>query len=567
MKRDPEFFKQQEDFIRFTYSNFGNSLQVYEKDFTGDLDAYCYKYHSNGITIYKVVVAKTGIESLDTRLLAHEFGHIGLGHLDETHEILDKSIYSAIQNNRDELIQALNKDLGIDYADKLLNRVLDDPQLNHSLHNIAMDFEVNTKKLSPDDIKEMEDLFTDQIIKQSPGYKSYEKFQSDLSDLLSRDTSKLTDEEQEILEKIKDSVKDQLSNMKVKLMLPERYHFKDGSPFPDNLTYPEYLILIVKNLDQFVKMMASLSNGGSGDTMEVSQEELEEALKNGMASIDDLMNKSGMSKGNSSGSGSNGQQNGSSNSAGYKGERPDSEEKDGDPNFGDHGTESRKDADNKRGDSDAFKGGGFGCSSKSGDTQQLDNVAELDCIDTAIEEVIRNFKKKVVGYELKRDPLYLYNRGINRTVLAPTYKNKVRQTTKPKVVYLIDVSGSMNSNLIGRIIKSISKEMSSIRGGLKYDIITWNTDLVDHFKDIDPNKPAPKLYSGGGTRMARGIEFFKKNYKTDSILVLISDFEDYLDEWARVTDDMSSYDLYAFNYGYGHCGTEFKNIKVREFNA
>ena len=65
--------------------------------------------------------------------------------------------------------------------------------------------------------------------------------------------------------------------------------------------------------------------------------------------------------------------------------------------------------------------------------------------------------------------------------------------------------------------------------------------------------------------MAKGIEYFKSKYGEESVMVLISDFEDYLDEWEQVTDEMSSYDLYAFNYGWSKCERTFKNLKVRNF--
>ena len=161
--------------------------------------------------------------------------------------------------------------------------------------------------------------------------------------------------------------------------------------------------------------------------------------------------------------------------------------------------------------------------------------------------------------------LYLYNRGINRTIMAPTYHNRVKHTTNPKIVFLIDVSGSMNSGLVNRIVHSIANKMKNIKKGLKYDIIAWSTQLCSHIKDIDPRKPVPKIRIGGGTRMARGIEFFRSNYGKESVLVLISDFEDYLEEWENVTDQMKDYDLYAFNYGWSACEKKFKNLKVRNF--
>ena len=551
MKRDLSHFDNLEKFVEFSYGNFGNSLQVFKKKYSINSSlGYCYKYSDNGITIYTVVHSPIGREHTDRRIVAHEYGHLTLGHLDGIHEELDGRILWTIQNNRQDLIDGINKELGIDYAEKLLNRVIDDPGLNHSLHNIAMDFEVNQQILSTEDIEEMESDITEVTISQDPSYQNLVKAGKSI-DLGKIDQDpNLTQEEKDILKKTKEAIEKQIASSKVKLMLPERYHFKDGSPFPTDLTYPEYLILIIKNLDQFVKMLISIKNGGNGDTSEVSKDDLKNALNGGMDSLDSLMGAAGMNQGQ----GNSGDK--------YKGVRDNDQ-----PGASrDHGTESRDEADSKREKGQIQATGGEGCGSSGESSGTLDaNLGPKDSVDIAIDEVIKKFKKKVCSFDLKKDNLYLYNRGINRTIMAPTYHMRVQHTTEPKIVFLIDVSGSMNTTLVTRILQSISGKMKSIRKGLKYDIIAWSTVLCSHIKNIDPKKPIPKIRIGGGTRMARGIEFFRTNYTDESILVLISDFEDYLDEWEEVTKTMTKYDLYAFNYGWSECKRTFKNLKVRNF--
>jgi hypothetical protein len=104
--------------------------------------------------------------------------------------------------------------------------------------------------------------------------------------------------------------------------------------------------------------------------------------------------------------------------------------------------------------------------------------------------------------------------------------------------------------------------------GLRYDIITWSTELGDHIKDIDPKKGVPKISSGGGTRMAKGIKYFKDHYDSSATLIVISDFEDYLEEWNQIESTMSEYAMYGFNYGYRSESDNipWKNLKVRNFN-
>lgn len=555
MKKPVSYFDDLEELIAFSYQNFGNSLQIYSRPFSESSPlGYCYKYSSHGVTIYNVVTSPIGKEHTDRRIKAHEFGHITLGHLRGVYEELDSRILWTINNDRAALIEGINKSLGIDYADKLLKRVIDDPELNHSLHNIAMDFEVNQQILSTEDIEEMEADITDFYL---GGSEKYQKIKEALEE--AEKNQSLSEEEKEALRKAKEGFEKGLASSKVKLMLPERYHFPDGTPFPTDLTYPEYLMLIIQNLDQFVKMLISIKNGGSGDTSEVSDQDLQNSLSgndgdgSGMTSLDDLMNSCGMSQGQ----GNSGDK--------YKGCREDPNSQQSGQNF-DHASESRDEADDAREKGQIKSSPGTGCGNTGGSYGDLDaSQGPRDPVDEAIDEVIHNFKSKVCSFELKKDMTYLYNRGINRAIIAPVYHTKVKVTSNPKIVFLIDVSGSMDSNLVSRILNSIATKMKGIKRGLKYDIIAWSTCLCSYHENIDPHKPVPKIRIGGGTRMADGIRFFKERYDKSSVLVLISDFEDYLDEWEKVTSEMSGYDLYGFCYGWSECTRKIKNFKVRNF--
>ena len=192
-------------------------------------------------------------------------------------------------------------------------------------------------------------------------------------------------------------------------------------------------------------------------------------------------------------------------------------------------------------------------------------MRNLDPIEMSLEEVIQNFKSKVVHWRETRDLMWNWNRGINRTLISPSYKSKFDVETDPTIVFLIDISGSMAEDLIDRCLGTIARKMKKINGGLKYNIITWSTRMGEHIKDINPRKPIPSIHKGGGTRLAYGIEYFKANYNKNAILIIISDLEDYLEEWARVEQDMKDYTMYAFNYGYNTYHNEFKYIKVKNF--
>ena len=584
-------------FVDNTYSSFGNSIITVNRplDVRNPSLGFCFKYKSDSkdifYQVYKIVTSPIGIERTDFRILMHEYGHVYLGHLDGIHEDLDSKICDVLQNYREELIERINSTCGIDFADKLLERVIDDPVLNHSLHNIAMDMEVNSTILSKDDIEEMETDIDSILPKDEENLLEYIK-------------DKTTNEEQK--KKIQDKLNKLRNESKIKLILPCRYYLDENTPFPDNLTYPEYLILIIQHLDQFVKMMVSIAQGGNGDTSDVTSEDVQDALNGsmngqmkgnnnpgdsqqgggGMAGLNDLMNQMGMDTGDDEGSGagndsdkdgedgegSGSGKDGQMKDSPYKGKRDGSNSKDSDGGDEDgegsgrgkdHGSDSRDEADKKRELGQIRSKGGLGCSS-SGAPDMTREVTQTDEIDMALDEVMLNYKSKVVKVDCKKENLYLYNRGINRSVITPIIKRKVTQSTEPTIVFLIDISGSMDTKLVDRILNTIAKKMKKIGRGLKYNIITWSTCLGEHIQNIDPRKGVPRISTGGGTRMARGIEYFRDNYGPEAVLILISDFEDYLEEWHSVEQNMPQYTMWGFNYG-GNYSQEFTYFKVRKF--
>lgn len=574
--------EQIKDFIDSAYNSYAFRLKV-KTDKKIDLKnpelGYCYKDiifdKDHEVSFYNIVTGSIGIPRTDFRILLHEYGHIYFGHLDEIHNLIDVQICNVFRDHRGELIERINKECGIDFADKLIERVIDDPVLNHSLHNIAMDMEVNSCALSTEDIEEMES----DISKVMVDYQTK---------ILEKNLDKMTEEQKK---KVEEAVKRMKSSAMIKLILPCRYHTSDGNPFPDGLTYPEYIIMIIKNLDQFVKMLVNIMKGGNGDTSDVTSEEVAEALQNGLQSLDDLMQQAGMSDGQGQGQASSGGEggtpdgshkegldsgggkgDGSEKDSPYQGVRDDPGLNGGDDSVGDgskdHANPERKDADEKRELGEISSGPSLGCGSSGGPGGERTVTKDVDEVDTAIDEVIANLRNKVVKRTMKKDVMWNYNRGINRAVIAPSIKSKVTMSTEPKLVFLIDISGSMNTRLIDRILKTISNKMRHLGTGrgLKYDIISWSTCLGEHIKDIDPKKGVPDISCGGGTRMAGGMKYFKDHYDKNATLILISDFEDYLEEWHQMELTMPEYTMYGFNYGYSNYKQEFKYFKVRNFN-
>lgn len=573
-----------ENFVKRTYNNpnWGNNLREdLKKPYNPSNPELGYSYKQT-ITdqdgrianIYNVVCADTGNPEIDYRVKLHEYGHIYLAHLDGIHEEIDTRICNVFRDYRGELIDLINKECGINFGDRLIERVIDDPVLNHSLHNIAMDMEVNSKVLSTEDVEKLEM----EITKILP---------TTLEDKL-KEVLDSTDDE-DLKKKIEDRLNKMQNEAKIKLILPERYHTSDGKPFPDELDYIEYLIMIVKNLDQFVKMLIDVNNGGNGDTSNVSSQDVKDALgdeQSAMDNLDNLMKRAGMSEGDtdssadsdSDGEGGDGESssNDSSNSGGFKGTSDKIKAREGtradkfseleEGSHKDHGTNSRDLADRKREKGEIRAGGGTGCGSNGGSNGTRE-VTKTDEVDEAIDLVLRNYKSKVVKRDIKRDMMWNYNKGINRNIIAPAILPRVTIKEDPKIVYLIDISGSMDTGLVDRILNTIAKKMKTIGRGLNYDIISWNTNLGEHLRDINPRKGVPRISYGGGTCMAKGIKYFRDNYDESAVLVIISDFEDYLEEWKDVEKDMNRYALYGFNYGARNPDITFKNITVRNFNV
>ena len=295
----------------------------------------------------------------------------------------------------------------------------------------------------------------------------------------------------------------------------------------------------------------------------------------GMQGLNGLMSDMGMaSDGSSSGQDGQDGQDGNGGSGGgqnrYQGMRKDPT-KSGDGRM-DHRTPGRDEADQKRKVGKIRRAGGVGCGDSGGPDCEREVDKDVDEVEMALNEVMQNVKARVIKRETRRDVMKLYNRGVIRSVIAPSISQKVTVSVDPKIVYLIDISGSMDTRLVDRILKTIASNMKKLNRGLKYDIITWSTHLGEHIKDIDPKKGVPRISCGGGTSLASGMQYFKDHYGPEAILIVISDFEDYLEEWHRVEETMPEYSLYGFNYGDdrwngGSDKIAWKNMKIRKFKS
>ena len=148
--------------------------------------------------------------------------------------------------------------------------------------------------------------------------------------------------------------------------------------------------------------------------------------------------------------------------------------------------------------------------------------------------VLKFIEKNCIGKTVQRDrqdPLYNYNRGKTSGGVMRTRITTVEEYRPGNLVALIDVSGSVDIELVKALLSEILKYKSKF--GTKSRIILWDTCLVDDLPLKRSNLEA--ICCGGGTSIARGIRYAKEKYlkSEQDKLCVISDFEDCLGNWAE----------------------------------
>ena len=496
--------------VESIYSDFGNTLVQVPKDFTilsdkGGIVGYCTKYSD----IYKVVYPITGNSKVDDKVKMHEYGHIYCGHLEGIHEQLDSNLAKIIRNKDSQLIDLVNNSCNIDYAEDILDMVISNPILNHAIHNIAMDMEVNSVILNDDDLNELSSELSNMM------YEEYMR--------ISENGTKMPSNRQ---------LNNLSAKFNIKSISPSEFGFTPG------LTYPDYLVQLILHLDLVIKMLSNQYNNDN----------------NFKDSID--KNRQKGEKGNSQ------SQQGS-------GESDESEDESND----DHGYDSRNEADEKRKtDLGNYANPGGSGRGLNRSTAVRDYVIDNDPLTMALEEIIKEFRHKVIKRDFTKDMTHKYNRrilGSNNKMLSPTYRQKITKSEKPTVAFYIDVSGSMDGNLVNRIITTIRNKMKRIDMSLLYNIITWDTRLCEFHKDINFDSPIPHISSGGGTELEGCFDHFQYNFGKDAIMIIISDFGDQLDNWHEKESKMNGYLMYGLKYGNdtwynGGVQPNWKNFKVRQ---
>lgn len=512
------------DYVNELYNGYGSTILISSEEFNifdpSPILGFCSLYESdNGNKIYKLFHSITKSEKLNEIIETHEYGHIYLGHLNGIHEDLDKNLIEIIHNRKSELINIVNSNCNIDYADKILDKVISDKGFNHLLHNMAMDMEVNSVVLDSSDV---------------------ESFYHEINGLVNNEINNPSNNNMEI-----NDVMSLISKMKMKIVSPLDFEFEEG------LTYPDYLVLLILNLDKVVNLTSNLSSqnqNSSGESDQDSQGDGNSKSIKGMTS-----NSSNVPKTEEE----------FNKMIDSMNEDPKKDE--------DHSSESRSEMDSFKSDKSSKEIEDEISKGNSHSSELREYKVNNDPLDLALNEIVFNLKNKVIKRDFSKDLTYKSNRrilGKSSNVLNPTYKLRITKSYKPSIAFYIDVSGSMRRDLIDRIITQIKSGIKKIDPSLVYNIITWDTELCQFYKNITCKSPIPRISSGGGTSLSRTFVHFRENFDKTSIMVLISDFEDSLGSWRDQEETMGKYSMYGLKYG-RYMDKEikngyFKNFKVRK---
>lgn len=182
-------------------------------------------------------------------------------------------------------------------------------------------------------------------------------------------------------------------------------------------------------------------------------------------------------------------------------------------------TTSTDDLGQERTDSGSNKGTRPGGSTSSSWIQMYKPIKELK------EQLL---KWKIKDYEVNHDyksfpdAIRLHNRGIrdNNGMLYSSMRRKRLShisETPCKLNVLVDVSGSMNKDLVRRVIATINDSCNLTS---ENRLITWNAGLVN---DIDLSNFDGKFAIGGGTDIMAGIEWCINHDMKE--LIVISDMK------------------------------------------
>jgi hypothetical protein len=167
------------------------------------------------------------------------------------------------------------------------------------------------------------------------------------------------------------------------------------------------------------------------------------------------------------------------------------------------------------------------------------------------DDFTKFLRKTCIGKKNRKwnsNPLYNSNRSKFAGRVVVPRRHLIEKWMPQSATFIIDISGSVNSDLVEKAINSIIDSNSGI--DLKESHIIFCDTRVS--SDEIMSKRTKKIYSGGGTEIANGIKYVaEKGYckKATDYLFVISDFQDNLSSWNHEAEKIHC-QRFAVGYGY-----------------
>lgn len=446
------------------------------------------------------------------QLMMHEAGHCVMQHLREN-QLKHQQAANQIKAKWSKFKQHIDTE-GYGDAELTSNFVM-------MVLNICMDLEINSKYWTKDEFAEVRQRISD----------------ASLARFI------LMGNEQQ-LESIEQWIKDN----------PDDIHkfgqglYPTDFGFPVGLPYMSYLQLILSQPNEFMDKFNDM----------IDEQQRQMAAAQNSQSNSGSGNNSQNSQGNSSGQNSQQQkqQQGKNSKKKLKASIIKANAENG---KGERGEKKALEAANKA-EKEGKKGKNSGAQSASSSEKDADEWTALpgNSTSTDIEDiktqlkldknVIKFIEKQCIGKSIQKtrqDNLYNYNRGKSSGGVLRSRMTMTEEYRPGNLVALIDVSGSVDIDLVKAILSEIIKYKSKF--GRNSRIILWDTKLIDDLLLKKSNLNC--IRCGGGTDIAEGIEYAKRYLKgTEDKLCIISDFEDYLSQWAASLVDIKA-DTFAVCWG------------------
>jgi hypothetical protein len=166
-------------------------------------------------------------------------------------------------------------------------------------------------------------------------------------------------------------------------------------------------------------------------------------------------------------------------------------------------------------------------------------IVEPSNILNDFDELFENLKSsKEVRFTTHRNLIKNQLKGRHKEMFVPSLSMKYQNVLVEKMMFLVDVSGSMYAKSIFGIINEIANKVRVL--GLKsVTLVTWNTGKVEQIELTEFEEDSAPLKIGGGNDLAQGIKYCDSINHDKAPLVLITDCGDNIprmnDEWEKLS--------------------------------